>query len=367
MHRVTALASALICLFAAGCPAAPTSDVLASTQSFASVVARLSEPPGSFDTDNLISNERSYLQVMPALDAARLRGGAYVGVGPDQNFTYIAQLRPSIAIIVDIRRDNLLLHLLFKALFEQAPTRVEYLSLLFGRAPPPQPAAWRAAPIERLVAYVDRAATVPAAEAARRRDRIAAALARFGVPLADGERDTIHRFHRSFVDGGLDLRFESYGRRPRSYYPTYRDLLLETDSGGRHRNFLASEDDYQFVRSLERRDLIIPVVGNLGGSRALAAIGRLLADRHESLSAFYTSNVEFYLFGSASFPRYVSNLRRLPHTPRSLIIRSVFGGYGFALAPPGSYSASLTEPIDDLIDRFDRGAIRTYGELIRDR
>ena len=54
---------------------------------FAARVAQLSEPGGYFDTDNLISNERSYLHVVPALRAAGLAGGAYIGVGPDQNFS----------------------------------------------------------------------------------------------------------------------------------------------------------------------------------------------------------------------------------------------------------------------------------------
>src|SRR4029078_4879042 len=84
---------------------------------FATQIAALSEPAGYFDTDNLISNERSYLQVLPELRRRNVKGGAYLGVGPDQNFPYIAEVRPSIAFIVDVRRDNLLLHLLFKALF----------------------------------------------------------------------------------------------------------------------------------------------------------------------------------------------------------------------------------------------------------
>src|SRR5262245_52962726 len=80
---------------------------------FAAEIARFSEKEGSFDTDNLISNERDYLRVIPALVAGRVVGGVYLGVGPDQNFSYIARIRPTRAYIVDIRRDNLLLHLLF--------------------------------------------------------------------------------------------------------------------------------------------------------------------------------------------------------------------------------------------------------------
>src|ERR1051325_6636439 len=94
---------------------------------FARLVADLSEPGGYFDTDNLISNEKSYLQVIGELERRNTTGGVYIGVGPDQNFSYIARTRPKTAFILDIRRDNLLLQLLFKAIFELAPTRVEYL------------------------------------------------------------------------------------------------------------------------------------------------------------------------------------------------------------------------------------------------
>jgi hypothetical protein len=64
-----------------------------SPSPFAAQIASLSEPAGYFDTDNLISNERSYLQVLPDLGRRNVRGGAYIGVGPDQNFTYIAPPR----------------------------------------------------------------------------------------------------------------------------------------------------------------------------------------------------------------------------------------------------------------------------------
>src|SRR5215207_5817295 len=125
---------------------------------FAAQIASLSEPPGYFDTDNLISNERSYLQVLQDLRKRAVRGGAYIGVGPDQNFSYIAEIRPAIAYMIDVRRDNLLLHLLFKALFAQSRTRIEYLAQLTGRAVPADVDAWRTAPIDRLVAHIDAAA-----------------------------------------------------------------------------------------------------------------------------------------------------------------------------------------------------------------
>ena len=103
---------------------------------FAGLIERLSEPGGYFDTDNLISNETSYLHVMGKLREMGVTGGAYLGVGPSQNFSYMARIRPNIAFLVDIRRDNLLQHLLYKALFELSDSRIEYLAMLFGRRRP---------------------------------------------------------------------------------------------------------------------------------------------------------------------------------------------------------------------------------------
>jgi hypothetical protein len=252
-----------------------------SSATFAAQIAALSEPGGYFDTDNLLSNERSYQQVFPELERRNVRGGAYVGVGPDQNFSYIAGIRPSIAFIVDIRRDNLLLHLLFKALFDQAPSRIEYLALLFGRPVPADLTGWRDSPIDRLAQYYNRPAVdVKALDSTRL--RLDGVIKGFGVPLSAEDLATIDRFHRRFIDGGLALQFESAGRPPQSYYPTYENLLLETDGAGRQRNYLASEESCQFIKSLQARDRVIPVVGDLSGPEALTGLGRMLTERGES-------------------------------------------------------------------------------------
>ena len=83
--------------------------------------------------------------------------------------------------------------------------------------------------------------------------------------------------------------------------------------------------------------------------------------RGERLSAFYASNVEFYLFGDGKFPSFVDNLKRLPHSDRSVIIRSVFGGLG--QSAPGYYSSSLVQPVDELLQGYAAGRFRGYPEL----
>ena len=336
--------------------------------SFASLVAALSEEPGYFDTDNLVSNERSYLHVVPELRAlaGRQPRGVYLGVGPDQNFSYIAHLRPSLAIVIDIRRENLLLHLLFKALFAEARTRVEYLAMLTGRAPPPGLDGWKARSIDDIVDYIDR--TRPLADADRRavETRLRRVIDSFGIPLTDRDRTTIDRFHRRFIAEGLSLQFNTAGRPPQYDYPDWRTLLLEVDRSGTRRSFLASEDDFQFVKRMQKEDRIVPVVGDLSGETALTAIARFLAQSDLQVAAFYTSNVEFYLFRDGRFADFIDNLRRLPRLPGSLIVRSVFRAGGAAAARlPGYNSASLTQPIEMLVDGYASGRFRDYRDLAR--
>lgn len=343
----------------------PTERIMAGSD-FARLIERLSEPGGYFDSDNLVSNEASYLHVLGTMKKRNITGGAYIGVGPDQNFSYIAQVRPRIAFIIDVRRDNLLHHLLFKSLFTLARNRVEYLCLLFGKPFPEDSKEWKQRSVQQLIEYLEKTPakreTFDTAGTA-----IQAKVNSFGVPLTTAELETIKRIRTHFFTGGLDLRFTSRNRPSRSYYPTYRDLVLEKDLTGRQANYLASEDDFQFIKSLQKKNLIIPVVGDLAGEHALVAIGRLLAERGERLSAFYASNVEFYLMRDGSFDRFAKNLSTLPRSEQSVIIRSLFSGtYGYShpQSVPGYFSTQLLQPIDTLIKEHAAGGYQSYSDVV---
>ena len=221
-----------------------------SDSAFARLSASLSEPPGYFDTDNLISNEDSYLHVVGTLKRIGVTGGAYVGVGPDQSFSYIAAVRPHVAFIIDIRRDNLLQHLLYKSIFTLARNRVEFMCLLFGKPAPADTAGWGARSIAALLAYIDTVHT-DVARTARITARVEAETRRSAIPLSAADLATIGRFHATFVAQGPALRFNSFGRPPAPYYPDLQRLLVETDRTGRQSSYLAHEEDFQFVRSLE--------------------------------------------------------------------------------------------------------------------
>lgn len=337
---------------------------------FAKLVQRLSEPGGYFDSDNLISNETSYLHVLEGMRRLKVQGGAYIGVGPDQNFSYIAAVRPDIAFMIDIRRDNLLEHLLFKSLFAMSRNRIEYLCLLFGKPLPRDADRWGSKTIQELVDYID--ATHTDADAV---DSVQSAISqrvrRLGIPLSTLDLETIARIRDAFVRDSLDLRYSSIGRAPRPYHPTYRQLLLERDRSSHQANFLASEDAFQFVRELEARDLVVPVVGNAAGEHALAAIGQLVAERGDKVSALYISNVEQYLIRDGGFPQFAENVKQLPRDRRSVMIRSFFGyGYGFGAAGShplnvaGHYSTQILQTLDAFIATYDSGAVRSYYDLI---
>ena len=356
---VLAIVAALLLLSGGSVPA--RTETAQTRTSFAAQIEALSERGGYFDTDNLISNERSYLEVVPELKKRGVRGGAYVGVGPDQNFSYIAAVRPDIAFIVDIRRDNLLLHLLFKAMFQLADTRAEYLALLLGR-PVPSATDWKNASLEKVLAQVE-GAQLDVRGVAALRARVDDAIARTGVALTREDRTTIDRFHRRFIEAGTGLQFQSTGRPPQSHYPTYRDLLLATTYSGEKANYLATEESFLFVKSLEERDLILPVVGDLSGSRALAAVGEVLTRKKIRLSALYASNVEFYLFSDGRFDAFATNLARLPRADHAVVIRSVFGRYGF----PRGGSVSQLQNIGEMVDGLAKGRFRYYDELINGR
>jgi hypothetical protein len=333
-----------------------------SDPAFAALSSQLSEAPGFFNTDNLISNEDSYLHVVGTIKRIGVTGGAYIGVGPDQNFSYIAAVRPHVAFLIDIRRDNLLEHLLFKSLFALSRDRLEYLCFLFAKPAPADTTGWGARDIGALLAYID---TVHADSGVATRDlsRVFDQVKRGTVSLSPLDLATINRFHLAFVAAGPSLRFNTLGRAPQWYYPDFRRLAVETDRTGRQSSFLGHESDFQSVKSLEDRNLVIPVVGDLAGSKALAAIGDWVRSQNETISAFYTSNVEQYLFTDGTFAQFSHTVARLPRNANSVMIRSYFRG-GHPQSVAGYHATQLLQSLDAFAKVEAGGGFGSYWSLV---
>jgi hypothetical protein len=293
---------------------------------FWSLTADLSEPGGTFRSDNLLSNESRLQFVIPDLVRAVKPGGAYVGVGPEQNFTYISALQPAIAFIVDIRRGNLQLHLMYKALFELSATRAEFASRLFSRPPPAGVDA--ASSADELFAAV---ANTASDESLYQRNLTAVErqlAVVHGFPLSDEDRSGLASISRAFYTFGPDINYSSTetGNADHGYRPTYADLMTSTDATGDARSYLASEEAFAFVKALETRNLVVPVVGDFAGPKAVRAVGAYLRRHDAIVSAFYVSNVEQYLRLERVWGSFCGNLARLPFDDTSTLVRAGRGG-----------------------------------------
>jgi hypothetical protein len=395
---------------------------------FRALRASVSESGGLFGGHQLVSNENAVSRTTATLARHGTPGGVYIGVGPEQNFTYIATSRPQFAFLLDIRREQVMQHLMYKAMFELAADRADFVSLLFAR---PRPAGLdSASSIDRIWdAYGSVRADTARARAHLRRidDQLArvhgivldesdAALLRFvyaalvvygptirdnlgaadslASRLADGwsDRDlsliiqvrdsvsgapvpwvyvgfaeisgafgTLYMADsagrlrlppyavgsrlRVRVQGGLvydsteveeridkerpvltikvrrgprcqlDAVAQRCGRNgpppvaeplpggPMTPFESGRTFIAMTasvDSAGQHRSFLATEDNYRFVRSMHQRNLIVPVAADFAGPRAIRAIGEWARERGATVSTFYMSNVTDYLYRNDS-------------------------------------------------------------------
>jgi hypothetical protein len=348
---------------------------------FWALVTEFSEPGGTFRSDNLVSNETVFQHVIPALQEKVVPMSAYVGVGPDQNFTYIASLKPKIAFIVDIRRQNMMLHLMYKAIIEMSPTREAFLSRLFSR-PVPAHSSAGASPDALLAAFQAEEPDPVAFE--RNRAEIYAHLQRgHGFTLSRQDLGGIDYVYRAFYSAGPELRY-SFGRgsgwQP---FPTYRDLMVADDGLGVQRGYLASEELYGVLRDMHERNLIVPLVGDFAGPKALRSVARYLDLHHATVSVFYTSNVEQYLFPGRNlnvadaWQRFYDNVGALPISPNSTFIRAFFNNQGrimripspdaqTGVTPflPGPRSQTLLNPISVLLSAYAEGHISSYYDVI---
>lgn len=295
---------------------------------FWSLVAELSEPEGEFRSDNLLSNELYFQTVIPQLVRVSKLNRVYLGVGPEQNFTYIAALRPKMVFIVDVRRGNLRLHLMYKALFELSADRADFIFRLFSQKRP-EGLGPRSTAGEIFFALFDAYQATP--EKVEAHDRLKQNLKMVQdhltrtrhLPLTADDLEGIEYVYSQFSWFGPGLSYWSSGGPGRRDAPTYWDLMVENDGKGQNRSFLASEENFLALKELHQKNLLVPVVGNFSGPKALRAVGRYLKEREAIVSAFYLSNVEQYLNQAGTRADFLCNVASMPLDEASTFIRSV--------------------------------------------
>ena len=339
-----------------------------SDETFRKVMSEFSEPDGYFQYENFVSNEDDYVMVLPALKKTVKLGGVLIGVGPEQNFTYIGAFKPGIAFIIDIRRQNMLEHLLYKALFEMSSNRNEFVSKLFSRTPVTGlntsstarmlfEAYERAQPNRQL--YDSNLAAIY--------DRLTKT---HGFQLSNEDKQGIAKVYTAFFQGGpqMDYRFNSYSAPTPS--ASYTQLMDAADRDGQRWSYLQTEENFQVIRDYEAKNLIVPLVGDFAGPKAIRAVGQYAKEHKAIVSVFYTSNVDEYLFRDSAKERYFSSIATLPMDASSAMIRAVGGPGGLASGDSiqiaaGKRWAALRCSMPDLLKAYSAGKIPTRVDANR--
>jgi hypothetical protein len=263
---------------------------------------------------------------------------------------------------LDIRRQNAMEHLLYKALFELSDTRAEFVTRLFSRLG-----------AER----VDSDATSEALLLALRNspgdrtlfNQTLAQVFRLliddhGFKLTPVDKAMIEHVYGAFFEHGpaISYVFEATD----DWHPHYMQLMNLSEASGRNWSYLGSESSYMHVRGMQLRNLIVPVVGDFAGPKALRAIGDYARSNGAVVDVFYVSNVEPYLFESDIWRKFYDNLMTLPITDRSRMVRAFFGTTVRACpqAPP-PIRTPMSGTIGQLLAGYRDGAIRSQCDLIR--
>jgi hypothetical protein len=304
--------------------AAETIPTQLSDQEFWKLSSEFSEVDGTFRSDNLLSNESYFQYVIPQLNATLKSGNVYMGVGPEQNFTYIAALKPKMVFIVDIRRGNLDLQLMYKALFEMSKNRADFVSRLFSKKQPE--GIGPNSTVEEIFTAVAGAPSsdeIYAENLNAIKDHL---VKKHGFALSDKDLDGIDWVYSNFHRFGTRINYGSSGRGGFGSGVTYADLMTATDAEGVSRSYLANEENFNVLKSLEAKNLIVPVVGNFAGAKAIRAVGKYVKDKEGTVTAFYLSNVEQYLQQDGIWEDFCKNVATLPLDASSTFIRSVRGG-----------------------------------------
>jgi hypothetical protein len=254
-------------------------------------------------------------------------GGVYLGVGPEQNFTYIAAIKPKMVFITDIRRGNLHTQLMYKALFDLSADRAEFVSRLFSKKRPEGLTA-KSTAADIMNAYWNLQTSEELFQQ-NLKDIEDDLVNKHGLKLrADDWPEIKGHVYWAFYWYGPSITYNSYqnggngGGRGGGNMTDYASLMMASGPDGQSHSYLSSEENFKFLKDLEARNMLVPVVGNFAGPKALRAVGKYLKDHAAVVTAFYLSNVEQYLNQDGIWMDFCRNVATLPLDEASTFIRS---------------------------------------------
>ena len=324
---------------------------------FWKLINDMSEPGGTFQFENFVSNEASYQNVLPELTKRVRPGGVYLGVAPEQNFTYIAALQSKVGFIIDIRRQNMIEMLMYKALFEISPDRADFVSKLFSRRRP-DGLTTQSTALQIFTKFEavpsDATLLVQTLQAVK-----ANLIKQHGFKPVGDDEQKIELILNVLMKGGPGVDF-TYASSTQlgGPLPTYFTLMVNSDRAGKRWAYLETEERYQYIKAMQQKNLIVPLVADFAGTKTLQVLAKYLRGYGATVSVFYISNVEDYLNGK--WATWVDNLKALPQDPSTYLVRfipratTLLGRIpDVPLAWPGTSSDDMTNnaQLQEVIDR----------------
>jgi hypothetical protein len=185
-------------------------------------------------------------------------------------------------------------------------------------------------------------------------------VTRHGFALTPEDLASLHYVYSTFYSLGPGINYQGNSDAT----PTWWDLQVETDMAGAQRSYMAIEANYRFLKGMQERNLIVPLVGDFGGPKALRAVGKYLADNGETVTAFYLSNVEQYLFQSDAWLYFYRNVGTMPLDSASTFIRSVFNNQGGMRFNARGGNINLLGSMAEQIRMFNEGRLTSYAQVI---
>ena len=143
--------------------------------------------------------------------------------------------------------------------------------------------------------------------------------------------------------------------------PSYSDLMTGSDGVARNWNFLATEDQFQTIQRMQKSNLIVPLVGDFAGPKAIRSVAQFVQEHASTVRVFYTSNVEQYLLrDNKNWKRFYDNVAFLPTDSTSTFIRYVVEADRYDRA-----RTSLTSTMTSTMNAYRGGGIQQYYDIVR--
>ncbi len=322
---------------------------------FSNIIKQLDDPPtGPSSADNLMTNEDSIASIVDQISKEVPKGQVYLGVGPDQNYSLMAQVEPSYGFILDYRKKNQLLHLFQKALVEISADQQTYLENFWGRNFPELPLG-----LNDLENRLKTIAHQPVNESLLQstKEKVRKTISKWNL-LNEQEFQEIATIQSRLAGPGPDARFLAL-----KMYPTLGSLITMPSRSGQPSHWLGSEPSYACIRRLHVSSRILPIVGDWAATGSIRRLSGYLKSNQLQVGCIYMSDVEFFLLRGGLFQKYIEKLAELPLHPDSRIIRTSTREIRHPERIPGRSSTTIVRPLRRFLEIAKAGKIKVWDDL----